>query len=132
MTRRDRTQPGSLAEHAVTGVRYCGGCNPRYDRTALVGRLAERCPNVRFVRAEAGREYDALLVVGGCCACSKGGTCVTSGCSIEYLRPANGSKIYCTATPKKLGRTLSVVALEMTNDQGAVVATATYTFFMMH
>ena len=70
--------------------------------------------------------------VGGCCACSKGGSCVTSGCSIEYLRPANGSKIYCTATPKKLGRTLSVVALEMTNDQGAVVATATYTFFMMH
>ncbi len=69
MTRRDRTQPGSLAEHAVTGVRYCGGCNPRYDRTALVGRLAERCPNVRFVRAESGREYDALLVVGGCCAC---------------------------------------------------------------
>ena len=58
--------------------------------------------------------------VGGCCACSKGGTCVTSGCSIEYLRPANGSKIYCTATPKKLGRTLSVVA------------TATYTFFMLH
>ncbi len=52
--------------------------------------------------------------------------------TIEYLRPANGSKIYCTATPKKLGRTLSVVALEMTNDQGAVVATATYTFFMMH
>ena len=70
--------------------------------------------------------------VGGCCACSKGGTCVTSGCSIEYLRPANGSKIYCTATPKKLGRTLSVVALEMTNDQGVVVATATYTFFMLH
>ena len=70
--------------------------------------------------------------VAGCCACSKGGSCVTSGCSIEYLRPANGSKIYCTATPKKLGRTLSVVALEMTNDQGAVVATATYTFFMLH
>ena len=70
--------------------------------------------------------------VGGCCACSKGGSCVTSGCSIEYLRPANGSKIYCTATPKKLGRTRSVVALEMTNDQGAVVATATYTFFMLH
>ena len=70
--------------------------------------------------------------MGGCCACSKGGTCVTSGCSIEYLRPANGSKIYCTATPKKLGRTLSVVALEMTNDQGVVVATATYTFFMLH
>ena len=34
MTRRERTQPGSLAEHAVTGG-----------------------------------EYDARLVVGGCCAC---------------------------------------------------------------
>lgn len=41
--------------------------------------------------------------VGGCCACSKGGTCVTSGCSIEYLRPANGSKIYWHRHPQKAG-----------------------------
>ena len=70
--------------------------------------------------------------VGGCCACSKGGTCVTAGCSMEYLRPANGSKIFCEATPKKLGRTLSVIQIVMTNEKNVVVATATYTFFMFH
>ena len=69
--------------------------------------------------------------VGGCCACSKGGSCVTAGCSMEYLRPANGAKIFCEATPKKLGRTLSVVQLVLTNDQNVVVATGTYTFFVM-
>lgn len=70
--------------------------------------------------------------VGGCCACSKGGSCVTAGSSMEFLRPASGSKIYCEATPKKLGRTLSVVQLVLSNDQHVVVATGTYTFFMSY
>lgn len=68
--------------------------------------------------------------VAGCCACSKGGSCVTAGNTMEFLRPANGSKIYCVATPKKLGRSLSVVQVVLTNDKGAVVATGTFTFFM--
>lgn len=69
--------------------------------------------------------------VSGCCACSMGGICVTAGCSMEYLRPANGSVIFCEATPKKLGRSLSVVQVTLTNDQNKVVATGTFTFFMM-
>lgn len=68
--------------------------------------------------------------VAGCCACSKGGSCVTAGCTLEYLRPANGSKIFCEAIPKKLGRSLSVVGVTMTNDKNVVVATGTFTFFM--
>ena len=68
--------------------------------------------------------------VSGCCACSRGGSCVTANCSMEFLRPATGSKIYCEATPKKMGRSLSVIQLVITNDKGAVVATGTYTFFM--
>ena len=68
--------------------------------------------------------------VGGCCACSKGGNCVTANCTLEFLRPATGSKIVCEATPKKMGRTLSVIQVVLTNDQEAVVATGTYTFFM--
>lgn len=70
--------------------------------------------------------------VGGCCACSKGGTCVTSGCSIEYLRPANGSKIYWHRHPQKAGPHPVGGSPGVTNDQGVVVATATYTFFMLH
>ena len=68
--------------------------------------------------------------VAGCCACSKGGSCVTANCSMEFLRPATGSKLYCEATPKKMGRSLSVIQLVITNEKGAVVATGTYTFFM--
>ena len=66
----------------------------------------------------------------GCCACSKGGSCVTSGCSMEFLRPANGSEIHCVATPKKMGKSLSVIQAELYNTDGAVVATGTYTFYM--
>ena len=41
--------------------------------------------------------------VGGCCACSRGGVCVTAGSTMEFLRPASGKKIFCVATPKKMG-----------------------------
>ena len=66
----------------------------------------------------------------GCCACSKGGSCVTANSTMEYLRPASGTKIICRATPKKLGRHLSVVQFSMEDDEGRTVATGTYTFFM--
>ena len=69
--------------------------------------------------------------VTGCCACSKGGTCVTATSTMEVLRPAKGTRILCRATPKKLGRTLSVVQFVMTDDQGKDVATGTFTFYMM-
>ena len=69
-------------------------------------------------------------VVGGCCACSRGGRCVTLSCTMEFLRPAAGPKIYCTATPKKMGRKVSVIQLELTNEAGDVVATGTYSYFM--
>lgn len=68
--------------------------------------------------------------VSGCCACSKGGSCVTANCTMEFLRPATGPTITCVATPKKLGRTLSVIQSELRNAKGELVATGTYTFFM--
>ena len=52
----------------MVGLRYCGGCNPRYDRVELVRRLKEKFPNAQFVNAEPGEEYDAILVVCGCSA----------------------------------------------------------------
>ena len=67
--------------------------------------------------------------VGGCCACSKGGVCVTASSSMEFLRPANGSMITCVATPKKMGRTLTVVQTDLFNDSGKLVATGTFTFY---
>ena len=56
---------GAEAEKTVA-LRYCGGCNPRYDRVALVKRLEGMLPERRFVPAETGGVYDAALVVCGC------------------------------------------------------------------
>ncbi|MDD7602624.1 MAG: hypothetical protein PUK54_08535 [Firmicutes bacterium] len=51
------------------GVRYCGGCNPHYDRAAMVKRLMEKHPEWDSGVAEEGICYDLLIVVGGCCSC---------------------------------------------------------------
>lgn len=67
--------------------------------------------------------------VAGCCACSKGGQCVTASSSMEFLRPARGD-LFCEATPKKLGRRLSVIQVSIADRLGKTVATGTFTFFM--
>ena len=60
------------------------------------------------------------------------GLCVTSSSTMEFLRPADGPRIFCTATPKKMGYHLSVIQVELTNVSGETVATGTFTFFMSH
>lgn len=67
--------------------------------------------------------------VAGSCACSNGDTCVTTSCTLEFLRPAHGD-LLCQATPKKLGQKLSVIQVTITNTDGKAVATGTLTFFM--
>ena len=68
--------------------------------------------------------------VAGCCACSRGGDCVTANESFEFLRTAGGPKIFCRAVPKKMGRTLRVIQVELTDSASRTVATGTFTFFM--
>ena len=68
--------------------------------------------------------------VGGNCACARGRSCVTASQSMEFLRPAEGPYITCVATPKKEGHTLSVIQVELSNAEGKLVATGTFTFFM--
>ena len=57
-----------MADKAQVGVRYCGGCNPRYDRVALVRRIGDFFPEAEFVTAQPGVKYPAVLVVCGCLA----------------------------------------------------------------
>jgi len=87
-------------------------------------------------RNPGGKVHGGALVtladtVAGCCACSRGGNCVTANQTMEFLRPADGREIVCVATPKKMGRSLSVVQVTLTDDTGEAVATGTFTFFMM-
>ena len=54
----------------LIGVKYCGGCNPRYDRGEAFETIKKRMHGkVEFVIAEEGIEYDYLLVIGGCTKC---------------------------------------------------------------
>lgn len=49
-------------------LRYCGGCNPRYDRVAAVEKLKRRFPELVFRPYTPGEEYGAVLLVCGCTA----------------------------------------------------------------
>ena len=48
------------------GLKYCGGCNPDYDRVALVKHIQERFHgDVEFVAPET-KGTSLILVVQGC------------------------------------------------------------------
>ena len=48
------------------GVKYCGGCNPEYDRVALVERIKKRLSGkISFVPPES-HGVDIILAVQGC------------------------------------------------------------------
>ena len=75
-----------MAERMTVRVRYCGGCNPRFDRVAAVGRLAAACPRAALEGAEPGRMYDLLLIVGGCPACCAGREGLEGRARVEIRR----------------------------------------------
>jgi hypothetical protein len=48
------------------GIKYCGGCNPYYNRVALVGRIKSRLQGkVEFVSPDKD-SVDLVLAVEGC------------------------------------------------------------------
>ena len=48
------------------GVKYCGGCNPEYDRVALVEQIKKRLEGkIGFVPPES-EGGDIILAVNGC------------------------------------------------------------------
>ncbi len=51
------------------GIKYCGGCNPDYDRVALVRQIEKRLEGkVEFVSPE-NDHVDFVLAVEGCKTC---------------------------------------------------------------
>lgn len=68
--------------------------------------------------------------VAGSLACADGLFCVTTNCSMEFLSPGRGRVLTCVAAPVKMGRKLRVVRAEITDDNGRIVATGTFTFYM--
>ena len=52
----------------LIAVKYCGGCNPRYDRVQFVRDLQENFPEIEFAGVDAP-DPDFALVVCGCPVC---------------------------------------------------------------
>ena len=67
--------------------------------------------------------------VAGTAVFAKGRVCVTLSSTLNYLRPGTGSKIRCVATPQKVGGTIAVYDVVLTDDQERKVATGCFTFF---
>ena len=57
-----------------------------------------------------------------------GKMCVTQGSTVNFLRPAAGSYLFCRATPVKVGKRICVVSVEQRNDKDELVTTALFTF----
>lgn len=52
------------------GVRFCGGCNPRFDRGAAFEKIKDQLKDeIEFKYAEEDALYDVILVIGGCTNC---------------------------------------------------------------
>ena len=70
--------------------------------------------------------------VAGVAACTDGRGCVTLNCSISYLRPARDTgKVYCETRLIKGSRSTVVMEAILTDDRDKLVATGTYTFFLL-
>lgn len=53
----------------LIGAKFCGGCNPRYDRGQYYKDTIAANSEHTFELAQEGTKYDAVLVIGGCPAC---------------------------------------------------------------
>jgi len=52
------------------GVRFCGGCNSKYDRGAAYELIKQNLQEeIQFEYAQEDIVYDILLIVGGCTNC---------------------------------------------------------------
>ncbi|MFV0497692.1 MAG: hypothetical protein ACK5L0_05960 [Candidatus Fimivivens sp.] len=48
------------------GIRYCGGCNPRFDRVALEKQIEARFLDCTFEPVVRSVDCDAALIICGC------------------------------------------------------------------
>jgi hypothetical protein len=54
------------------GIKYCGGCNPQYDRVRIAEKIKGYIDDEHSVETvKEGKVYDFLIILCGChCACA--------------------------------------------------------------
>lgn len=51
------------------GIKYCGGCNPRYDRKDIVTRLEDEYKDLIINLINKNEDYDLVIILCGCSSC---------------------------------------------------------------
>lgn len=96
----------------------------------VVMPLGEKHHN-RMAKAHGGAIF-TLADMAFAAACKELGIhCVTAQCSISYLAPGEGGYLRAEAEPVKLGRTLAIFDVMVTDDRGRKVAKATMTGYLV-
>ncbi|WP_125153254.1 hypothetical protein [Clostridium rectalis] len=54
------------------GIKYCGGCNPRYNRKDVIKKLEKEYKDLIFQLAMENQIYDLIIVLCGCTSCCAG------------------------------------------------------------
>ncbi|MCR1899353.1 hypothetical protein NSA47_10195 [Irregularibacter muris] len=48
-------------------IKYCGGCNPRYDRGQIVEKLKKQYSTINFTSSiDPRKSWDLVIVLSGC------------------------------------------------------------------
>lgn len=110
----------------------------RYNNIRIT-RLEEHCAEGELTVTEDslnrwGFVHGGCLValadtVGGVAATAAGKSTVTLNNTFNFLRPASGSTIKCTAQAVKVGKTIAVFRCTLADDWGRTVANGDFTFF---
>jgi len=74
------------------GLKYCGGCNPRYDRVQAAGYLRERLKDRVELVSYEDPDIEGILVVAGCPT-----ACVD-------LTPFKGRPVWVVTSPQEAER----------------------------
>ena len=48
------------------GIKYCGGCNSRFERTTIAEKIKADYKDFEFSYAKEDEEYDFIIVINGC------------------------------------------------------------------
>jgi hypothetical protein len=92
-------------EKIKIGIKYCGGCNPEYDRVALVRHIEERLQGKAEFVEPGGEGIDLILAVEGCStACAD--LSVFKGMEIRIVTGIEDGERFIEELEEKLGSLL--------------------------
>jgi len=91
-----------MGETVRVGLKYCGGCNPEYDRVALARHIEESLHGkVEFVKPE-NKGVELILAVEGCStACAD--LSAFQGMEIRVITNIEGAKRFIKEIRAQLG-----------------------------